>query len=163
MREGGSRGDSGAFLIAQVGAHAAFRFAESLKPHGFTPHDAGILRLLSSSAGISQRELAKRLRMHASRLVGLLDNLEQRRLIERRPSEADRRLYALHLTQEGEAGLRKILEVAREHQRTLLSSLSEDEQAALTEILARIARHQGLTPGVHPGYSRGAAKADGEK
>jgi DNA-binding MarR family transcriptional regulator len=151
----GSRGDSAAFLIAQVGAHAALRFAEALKPQGFTPHDAGILHLLSRSAGISQRELAHRLRMHASRLVGLLDDLQQRRLIERRPSEADRRLYALHLTQEGEAGLKKIMEVAREHQRSLLSSLDEEEQRALAAMLARIASQQGLTPGVHPGYSRG--------
>jgi DNA-binding MarR family transcriptional regulator len=53
--------------------------------------------------GISQQELAKRLGMHASRLMGVLNDLEERRLVERRPSATDRRLYALHLTKGGEA------------------------------------------------------------
>jgi DNA-binding MarR family transcriptional regulator len=154
-RQGGPRGGSAAFLIAQVGAHAAQRFGEALKPHGFTPHDAGILRLLGLAPGISQQELAKRLRMHASRLVGVLDDLEERGLIERRPSETDRRLYALHLTPGGEATLGVIRQVAREHHRALLESLSEEEQASLAALLARVAEQQGLTPGVHPGYSRG--------
>jgi DNA-binding MarR family transcriptional regulator len=154
-RQGGPRGDSAAFLVAQVGAHAAMRFAEALKPHGFTPHDAGILRLLARAPGISQQELAKRLRMHASRLVGVLDDLEERGLIERRPSATDRRLYALHLTPGGEARLGVIGQVAREHHRALLESLSEEEQASLAALLARVAEQQGLTPGVHPGYSRG--------
>lgn len=153
--QGGSRGDSAGFLIAQVGAHAASRFAEALKPHGFTPHDAGILRLLAITPGISQQELAKRLGMHASRLVGVLDDLEERGLMERRPSATDRRLYALHLTKSGEAALGVIGRVAREHHRALLGSLSEEEQATLTALLARVAAEQGLTPGVHPGYSRG--------
>ena len=154
-KQGGPRGDSAAFLIAQVGAHAASRFGEALKPQGFTPHDAGILRLVGLTPGISQQELAKRLRMHASRLVGVLDDLEERKLVERRPSEVDRRLYALHLTKGGEAALETIGQVAREHHRALLASLNEEERASLVGMLARIAEQQGLRPGVHPGYSRG--------
>jgi DNA-binding MarR family transcriptional regulator len=159
-KQGGPRGESAGFLIAQVGAHAASRFGEALKPYGFTPHDAGILRLVGSSPGISQQELAKRLRMHASRLVGVLDDLEERKLVERRPSAADRRLYALHLTKDGEAALGVIGQAAREHHRALLASLSEEERASLAGLLARIAEQQGLTPGVHPGYSRGGTASD---
>jgi DNA-binding MarR family transcriptional regulator len=148
------RRDSAAFLVAQVGAHAAMQFAEALKSQGFLPQEAGILRLLSFSPGISQQELARRLGMYASRLVGVLDELEERRLIERRPSENDRRLYALYLTKGGEAALETIGKVAREHQRVLLASLSDEERASLAEMLTRIVEEQGLTPGVHPGYSR---------
>ncbi len=162
-KQGGPRGDSAGFLIAQVGAHAASRFGEALKPHGLTPHDAGILRLLSHSPGLSQQELAKRLRMHASRLVGVLDDLEERKLIERRPSETDRRFYALHLTKNGESALGVIGQVAREHHRSLLVSLSEEERASLAAMLSRIAEQQGLTPGVHPGYSRGGDAANDTK
>ena len=159
-KQGGPRGESAGFLIAQVGAHAASRFGEALKPHGFTPHDAGILRLVGQTPGISQQDLAKRLRMHASRLVGVLDDLEERKLVERRPSAADRRLYALHLTKDGEAALATIGQIAREHHRNLLASLSEEERASLAAMLSRIAEQQGLTPGVHPGYSRDGAASD---
>src|SRR5215467_11545678 len=79
-KQGGLGSESAGFLIAQIGAHAAARFGEALKPHGFTPHDAGILRIVAMTPGISQQELAKRLGMHASRLVGVLDDLEERRL-----------------------------------------------------------------------------------
>jgi DNA-binding MarR family transcriptional regulator len=113
--------------------------------------------------GIAQQELAKRLGMHASRLTGVLDDLEERRLVERRPSATDRRLYALHLTKGGEAGLGVIGQVAREHHRSLLASLSEEERASLAAMLSLIAEQQGLTPGVHPGYSRGGDAANDTK
>ncbi|MBS1800006.1 MAG: MarR family transcriptional regulator [Acidobacteria bacterium] len=142
------------FLIAQVGGHAAAGFAEALKPQGFAPHDAGILRLLAMSPGISQQEIARRLGMHASRLVGVLDELGRRGLIERRPSAKDRRFYELHLTGQGGQALAAIGRVAREHQERLLASLNAEERALLTEMLARIARQQGLSPGVHPGYKK---------
>lgn len=153
-------GTSAGFLVAQVGAHAAMQFAEALKPHGFHPQEAGILRLLSFLPGISQQDLARRLGMYASRLVGILDELEKQRLIERRPSETDRRFYALYLTTEGEAALETIGRVAREHQRSLLESLSAGEQEILATLLGRVAESQGLTPGVHPGFGKiGAGKS----
>jgi DNA-binding MarR family transcriptional regulator len=143
-----------AFLLAQVGAYAATRFAERLSSLNLTPPDAGILRLLRKAAGISQQELSARLRIHPSRLVAILDNLEQRKLVERKPNPQDRRLYSLHLTKDGSEILERIGKVAREHQDALLSTLSVDERGKLTELLHRIADAQGLTPGVHPGYQR---------
>jgi DNA-binding MarR family transcriptional regulator len=143
-----------AFLLAQVGAYAATRFAERLSSLNLSPPDAGILRLLRKAAGISQQELSSRLRIHPSRLVAILDNLEQRKLVERKPNPQDRRLYSLHLTKDGSEILERIGKVAREHQDALLSTLSVDERGKLTELLHRIADAQGLTPGVHPGYQR---------
>lgn len=139
--------------MAQVGAHAAAKFAEHLQPLGFTPPHAGILRLLSREPGLSQQQLAKRLRMHASRLVAILDELQERGLLERRPSPNDRRLYALHLTLEGEKKLALIGQAAREHRNELLASLSEAERAALADLLSRIAMQQGLSEDIHPGYA----------
>jgi DNA-binding MarR family transcriptional regulator len=143
-----------AFLLAQVGAHAAARFAERLTALHLTPPDVGILRLLRMAPGISQQELSARLQIHPSRLVAILDNLEKRKLVDRKPNPQDRRLYSLHLTKDGSEILQQIGKVAREHQDTLLSTLSSEERGKLTELLLRIAAEQGLTPGVHPGYQR---------
>jgi DNA-binding MarR family transcriptional regulator len=151
--------DQPAFLLAQLGAHAATRFAERLGALDLSPPDAGILRLLRMAPGISQQELSARLRIHPSRLVAILDNLEKRKLVERKPNPQDRRLYSLHLTKDGGEILERIGKVAREHQDALLSTLSSDERSRLTELLHRIADAQGLTPGIHPGYQRlGKAK-----
>src|SRR5215475_12550933 len=106
--EPGQRRQGAAFLLAQVGAHAASRFAERLAPVRLSPPHAGILRALAKSAGLSQQELASMLNIHSSRLVGLLDELEARGFVERRESEDDRRTYALHLTDGGRAILGEI-------------------------------------------------------
>lgn len=146
--------DQPAFLLAQVGAHAATQFAERLSALELSPPDAGILRLLSMAAGISQQELSARLRIHPSRLVAILDNLERRKLVERKANPEDRRLYSLHLTKDGGEILGRIGKIAREHQDALLSTLNAEERGRLTELLHRIAAAQGLTRGVHPGYQR---------
>jgi len=152
-----------AFLLAQLGAHAASQFAERLKVLDLTPTGAGILRRLCVAAGLSQQELAARLGIHPSRLVAILDNLEKRNLVERRPNPDDRRLYSLQLTKSGEDVLGRIGKVAREHQEALLSTLSRDERDTLGALLLRIADQQGLARGVHPGYRlMGTVKASGK-
>ena len=148
-----------AFLLAQLGAHAASQFAERLRVLDLAPADAGILRLLRVASGLSQQELAGKLSIHPSRLVAILDNLEKLGFLERRPNPDDRRLYSLHLTKGGEEVLGRIGKVAREHQDALLAALSDEERAALGSLLLRIADQQGLARGVHPGYRlMGASK-----
>lgn len=143
-----------AFLLSQLGAHAASQFAEKLGVLELTPPDAGILRLLRVTAGMSQQELSAKLQIHPSRLVAILDNLENRNFVERRSNPDDRRLYSLHLTKDGHEVLERIGKVAREHQDALLSALNREERDELAALLLRVADQQGLTRGVHPGYQR---------
>jgi DNA-binding MarR family transcriptional regulator len=152
-----------AFLLAQLGAHAASQFAERLGVLELTPADAGILRLLRAEAGLSQQELAGRLQIHPSRLVAILDNLDERGFVERRANPDDRRLYSLHLSQAGGEALEKIGSVARKHQDALLSGITWEERNTLATLLLKIADQQGLVRGVHPGYRRlGRPKRTGE-
>jgi DNA-binding MarR family transcriptional regulator len=151
------RGTSGpssgaAFLLAQIGSHAAAQFGRRLAALDLTPAHAGILRILGSGPGITQQALASLLQMVPSRLVALLDTLDARGFTERRRNEEDRRSHALHLTAEGRKALLAVGEVAREHQRSLLAALSEPERAQLASLLQRIADQQGLRRNVHPGY-----------
>jgi DNA-binding MarR family transcriptional regulator len=145
---------SAPFLLAQIGSHAAAKFAERLAPLDLTPAHAGILRILGRRGPLTQQALAGILGMFASRLVALVDQLESRGLIERRDHPDDRRSYALHLTEKGRTSLQSIGRVAREHQKALLAALTIDEQRQLAQFLQRIADDQGLTRGVHPGYAR---------
>jgi len=141
-------------LLSQVGAHSSFRFAERLERLELKPQHVGILTILSGEDGLSQQALCERLGIFPSRLVGVIDELEKRGLVERRNSPNDRRSYALCLTRAGRTTLGQIEEIAREHQTALCASLKDWEQAQLAELLSRIAAEQGLTPGVHPGYRK---------
>ena len=143
-----------AFLLSQVGAHASARFAERLAPFGLKPAHVGILRVIRGADGLSQQALGETLGMFPSRLVGILDELERGGLVERRDNPADRRSYALHLTDAGREALEQAGRVAREHQDGLCAALDESERSRLSDFLRRIAAEQKLTPGVHPGYRK---------
>ncbi|MFJ3904818.1 MarR family winged helix-turn-helix transcriptional regulator [Streptomyces sp. NPDC090025] len=146
-----------AFLLAQLGAHAAGRFAERVAALGLTPPDVGLLRMIATRPGLSQRALATELGVVPSRVVTLIDQLDGKGLVERRRSTEDRRNHALHLSADGQRVLAEIGTVAGEHEADICAGLDDAERAVLTGLLERIAERQGLTPGVHPGY-RGMAK-----
>ena len=147
-------GPGAAFLLAQVGAHAASKFAERLTELNLIPAHAGIFRILSASPGLSQQALAAALGTVPSRLVALMDELESQGLVERRAHETDRRTNALHLTEKGRATLQSISRIAREHREDLLAALSDEEQRQLAGFLQRVAEQQGLIKGVHPGFAK---------
>src|SRR5262249_21987633 len=144
--KGASRsGLSTAFLIAQVGAHAAAKFAERLGSLGLAPAHAGTLRIIQQRPGISQQALSSVLGILPSRLVILIDELEERGLVERRNTSEDRRVYALHLTRKGAEVYEAVGEVARAHDDAMCSGLGSDERKTLASLLGRIANEQGLT------------------
>jgi DNA-binding MarR family transcriptional regulator len=141
-----------AFLLAQVGQHAAEMFAERISPEGLTPAQAGILGAISAEPGQSQQALSNHFGLLPSRMVAYLDDLEERGYVERRRSPTDRRLHALHLTPAGEELMTRLARLARQHDQLLTAALTPQQRAALQESLAIIAEQHGLTPGVHPGY-----------
>jgi DNA-binding MarR family transcriptional regulator len=143
-----------AFLLAQIGAQGAAKFAERLKVLRLSPPQAGIIGLIGRRSGPSQQALANLLGMFPSRLVSMLDELERSGLIERRANAGDRRTYSLYLTASGKKTLQVIGRIAREHDEALCAALNENERETLARLLSRIAEEQQLKPGVHPGYRR---------
>lgn len=143
-----------AFLLAQLGSHAAMLFAERIRPLDLTPPQVGLLRAVGAQPAMSQRELADLLGMPPSRLVALIDDLDTRGLLERRANAEDRRQYALYLTAAGAALMRGVGEVARAHDDAVCAGLTRAERETLRDLLARLVSARGLTPGVHPGFRR---------
>ncbi len=143
-----------AFLLAQLGAHGAERFAERIEPLGITPPHAGILRLIAAMPSVNQQALAQRLGVLPSRMVLLIDELAEKGLVERKRSQKDRRESELVLTKAGVKLLEKLSKVAAEHEADLCSALSTEEHQTLAMLCRKIAQQQGLTPEVHPGYRK---------
>jgi DNA-binding MarR family transcriptional regulator len=141
-----------AFLLAQLGAYAAGRFAERIAALDLTPAQAGLLRLIAWDPGQSQQAVAGQLGTPPSRLVLIVDGLEERGLVERRRNPDDRRHHALHLTDAGAQFMRQLAEVGAAHENDICSGLDTKERTQLHGLLDRLAAGQGLTPGVHPGY-----------
>ena len=150
-----------AFLLAQLGAYAAERFGERANALDFTRPQAGLLRLISREPGLSQQAVARRLGTPPSRLVALVDGLEQRGLIERRRNPGDRRNYALHPTAAGEQAMAALGRASLEHEQAITAPLTPAERAQLSALLGQLAAAHGLVPGVHPGYRHLSAKEPG--
>jgi len=143
--------DRAGFLISQLGFHAAARFAERLAPLGLQPRHFGLLTHLAVADGQTQQHLADALGIHRNLMVGLIDDIEDRGLVQRRRHPGDRRAHAVHLTRKARALLARAQRTADEHDAELLAALDEPDRARFVGMLQRIARHTGVAAGVHPG------------
>src|SRR4029079_11171832 len=126
------------------------RFAERLAPLDLHPRHFGMLSHLAANECKSRRALSKRVGIHRSAVVALVDDLEHRGLAERRRDPVDRRAYTLYLTSAGRELLAELEHAADQEQAELLSALDESQRTQFISLLQRVAASQGLTPGVHP-------------
>jgi DNA-binding MarR family transcriptional regulator len=158
--------DRANFLLSQLGFHVAQTFAARLAPLGIAPNHFGLLMHVERGEGRSQQQLADALGIHRKVMVGLLDDLEQRGLVERRRHPGDRRAHAIHLTGAARQLLPLAREVADQHEDEVLAALDAGERVALIAALQRIAGDTGSPPGVHPGLETavrpGSSAASGE-
>jgi DNA-binding MarR family transcriptional regulator len=157
MTDGAAPGPSGgehagfAFLLVQLGAHAARQFGERLAPLGVEPRHVGMLTRLAANEGRAQQAIGELIGLNPTQMVFLVDELEDRGFVQRRRNPADRRSYGLYLTEAGRDMLAKVQAAGQDHQAELGSSLSADEQDQLTTLLRRLAREQGITEQSLPG------------
>jgi DNA-binding MarR family transcriptional regulator len=145
-----------AFLLSQVGAHVAGRFAERVGELGLTPGHVGVLRFAAQDPGLSQQALARRLGVVPSRVVALVDDLEERGLLERRRHPADRRNHALYVSERAREQLAQVRSAVRSHEAQMTAGLTDRESEQLLTLLKKVAEAQGLSPGVHPGFRAGS-------
>ena len=139
------------FLVSQLGLQSAQRFTAALAPLGITPNRFGVLVHLARPEGRTQQELATALGLHRNSMVGMIDDLEERGLVERRRHPDDRRAYAIHLTPAAHAVLEAGDRLADEQEEAMLAPLDAGERAALVATLTRLVAAAGYRAGVHPG------------
>jgi DNA-binding MarR family transcriptional regulator len=140
-----------AYLLSQAGAHSSRRWHERLAPIGLDPRAALLLRHVGADEGRTQASLSAALDVPPSRIVGIVDELERRGLLERRANPSDRRARALWLTAGGRKALDELMVVSRAHEADICAGLSERERQVLIELLSIVVSEQGLASGGHPG------------
>jgi DNA-binding MarR family transcriptional regulator len=138
------------FLLSQLGSAGSRWFQKELAPLGIEPRQFAMLRYVSAAEGQSQQALGAALGIPASRMVALVDDLEERGLLERRQNPADRRTHALFLTPKGHKLLAEALAVAGAHETMVTSALTPAERAELHRLLQKVGGCLGVIAGVHP-------------
>jgi DNA-binding MarR family transcriptional regulator len=142
-----------AFLLSQVGIHASRRFAERIAEVDLNPPLFRVLNVVDAAEGRSQQAIGEAIEVPASRMVALVDELEQRGLVERRPNPADRRVRALYVTRKGRQTLVRGRRIAKEHEEELTRGLAAADRKRLLDLLQKMVDEQALGRGVHPGLS----------
>ncbi|MFD8303850.1 MarR family winged helix-turn-helix transcriptional regulator [Streptomyces sp. NPDC059690] len=123
-------------LIGDVVARYYADFDEAAARHTLTGAQARLLSLLSLEP-LPMRKLAQKLRCEPSNVTGIVDRLESRGLVERRPDPADRRVKLAAATEEGRRVARELRDGLR-FAREPLAGLSDAERLALRDLLKRM-------------------------
>jgi len=97
-----------------------------------------VLAVIEANAGLAQSEVAEAVGIEPARLVRVLDELEQRGLIQRMRSATDRRSHALFLTPRGQSSFEEIKRLARQHEAHVIAKLGTAKYKSLITMLREI-------------------------
>ncbi|MBO9517675.1 MAG: winged helix-turn-helix transcriptional regulator [Porphyrobacter sp.] len=106
-------------------------------PHGLPTGSLTVLALIAANPGSSQSALAKRSGLNKSALVGIVDQLETRGLVERGRVANDRRRYQVSVTAEGERTMQTLFAAVNAEEDSIRGALGVRDMATLLGLLDR--------------------------
>jgi DNA-binding MarR family transcriptional regulator len=127
------------FLLKRLGFTAKEKGMKAYEEMGLHPYHHAVMAVLDEGSRETQGAIADALGYDRGQLVGLLDELEERGLVERRRDPADRRRHLVHITPAGRRTLARVRELAKANEDAFLASLDEGERQQLHALLVRLA------------------------
>jgi DNA-binding MarR family transcriptional regulator len=130
---------SSVYLLKRLGFMAKEQGMKAYEEVGLHPYHHAVMSVLDEGSRETQGAIADALGYDRGQLVGLLDELEERGLVERRRDPADRRRHIVVLTPAGRRTLGRLRKLAREIEDEFLAPLGEDQRRELHRLLRRLA------------------------
>lgn len=124
--------------------HAYLAYAEvaqaALEPYGIDGRELAVLDFLGGPGSLSQREVARRFGIDRTTMVALIDSLERKGLVERRPDPADRRRNVVEPTETGRRTLADAIRAADDAERRFLAPLGESGAGRFKDVVRTLLR-----------------------
>ena len=136
------------FLLHDVARLLRVDADKRARAHGMTRAQWAILIWLERQPGISQKELAELLEVEPITVARLVDRLEGRGMVERRPDPRDRRIWRLHLAGAAPIVLADINEQRADMTRMVAAGVDHEDLETMTGALMRM--KVTLTRDAHP-------------
>jgi DNA-binding MarR family transcriptional regulator len=133
--------ESTLFLLARLGYALKARLVEEFEQAGFNIYQYGVLATLYEGACGTQGMIADMLHLDRSQLVGVLDELEEKGLVERQRDPNDRRRHAVSLTSEGKRQLVKLRKLVQGIEEAVLEPLEQRSRDSLHKALLTLTEH----------------------
>jgi DNA-binding MarR family transcriptional regulator len=130
---------SATFLLKRLGYAVKEGTMKAYEGTGLHPYHHAILLVLDAGSADTQGSIADALGYDRGQLVGLLDELEERGLVERRRDPDDRRRHLVRLTADGKRTLKRLRALAKEIEDEFLAPLGDKDRAKLHALLLRLA------------------------
>ena len=128
------------FLLKRLGFRAKEQALDAYEETGLGPYHHAVLAVLAESPPETQGEIADALGYDRGQLVGILDELEEQGLVERRRDPTDRRRHTVRVTPEGTRAHAKLRALAERLEADFLADLNDEQRAELHELLCLVAR-----------------------
>ena len=134
------RNESAGFLANQMARLFAQGLAQRIHPLGLAPAQFMVLLSLWARDGVTQRDLVEDLDVEQATMANTLARMERDGLIERRPSETDKRAKIIVLTDKARGLEGDAKAAAMAQNREALSDLDADEVETLVALMQRVIR-----------------------
>lgn len=159
-KRGGATAENTVVAVLRTAGSLNWRLGEALRPHGLTPTQYNVLRILRGARpdGLTCGQVAGRMLDPSPDVTRLLDRLERRALVVRSRSAGDRRQVVTAITDAGSAILAHLDPVVQEFNRRELSAFSGAQVEALLELLGRIGVDAASTCADPPGRARSSGR-----
>jgi DNA-binding MarR family transcriptional regulator len=115
------------------------RIANLLQPFDLSPASGLVLSMLADAeAPLPPNKIADRLIISRATVTGLIDSLERRGYVQRRPHHSDRRMLLVELMDSGRQVAQAFRPLVHHQQKLWLETLSEEEQQRLIDSLQQV-------------------------
>ena len=147
--------DSSGYLLARLGMRFKMQAVAAVEQAGYDAYHYSVLAMLDERDRETQVSIAAAIDLDPSRLVALLDGLQEKGLVARRRDPQDRRRYLVSITADGRREHRRLRRIIRKVEDEFLAPLDQDTRTIFHACLRQLAAHHD--PRCGPGAAAGPA------